>query len=586
MAIAYFGSAVNVSASAGITSISVPIGSVSSIPAGAVIVVAIERRNSAVDAITMTGYTQVRNVQNGTDNAGLVILYKVAAGSDGNVNATWGTSVVASAAVAVYTGVDTSGSPWIAENGSIDTGLSGTTTTPSVTNTDAAACAVTVYGNSMTNGTDYVPTSPQTERIEGLVNVAAGRSGISINDVMNAAATATTYTSVWTGGTGAQTRKGSWLGFLKPIVPTGKSDSDTGSGADTAAVSAAAPGSDTGSGADSGVVSAQVPATETGSGSDSAAVSAQVPATDTGSGADSATVKTAATDTGSGTDSGVVSAQVPDADTGSGTDTAVAIPQAVAVPASDTGSGTDSAAVSASVPGSDTGSGADAAAVSAAVPGDEAGSGADSATLKTVGTDTGSGTDSAAVSVAAPTSDTGSGSDSAAVSAQSPAGDSGSGTDTAAVNAAAPATDTGSGADTGTVSTVTVTAADTGSGTDAANLAITLPVTDTGSGADTAAVAASVPGADVGAGSDAATLTRTTPASDTGSGADTASALPAAQKVAIDSGSATDSAVLVVVGFAPGQSRIYAVPADPEVFKSGDADNRTFFVPYEPEEEK
>lgn len=218
MPIAFFGSSENDSLTATATSINVPVGDVSSIPAGALIIVGIERRSGSSDTVTISGYTQVREIVGTTCN--LVVFYKVAAGSDGDVTASWGTGYIAAAAVAVYTGVDTSGSPFVAENGAADAGASATCSTPAVNNTDAQACGVAVFANSISNGTNWTLNSPLTERIDALAVGTGQMAAVAIGDKMSAATGSTTYTATWDGTGGSLNRKAAWLGFLKPD-PTG-----------------------------------------------------------------------------------------------------------------------------------------------------------------------------------------------------------------------------------------------------------------------------------------------------------------------------------------------------------------------------
>ena len=139
-----------------------------------------------------------------------------------------------------------------------------------------------------------------------------------------------------------------------PAVPGPVADLDTGTGADTGAVTATAPGADPGSGADAGTL--VVLGAETGTGSDSGAVAAQVSGTDAGSGADAGSggIPASGSDTGAGADSS--SLTVLGADSGAGADTASA---AASLSGGDSGAGADTGAPAHT--GADTGSGADSA---------------------------------------------------------------------------------------------------------------------------------------------------------------------------------------------------------------------------------
>ncbi|MGW6255422.1 hypothetical protein [Streptomyces sp. NPDC055085] len=214
MAIAFFGSAINVTPTAGVTSITVPVGSVSSIPAGAVIVAAFSRRTSALDSITLTGYTLLENAV-GSANA-IDVFYRVATGGEGDVTASWSTSVIASVAVSVYTGCDVSASPWVDSDAVADAAASSTISTPAVTNGVVGACAVTAYSNSFSGGTSWTFAAPQTERQDDVAIGSGVRAAIAVGDVLGAATGSVSYSATYD-STGSNTRKCSFLGFLKPL---------------------------------------------------------------------------------------------------------------------------------------------------------------------------------------------------------------------------------------------------------------------------------------------------------------------------------------------------------------------------------
>ena len=142
-----------------------------------------------------------------------------------------------------------------------------------------------------------------------------------------------------------------------------KSDSDTGSGADSASLAAALSAADTGSGADAASLAAVVSAVEAGSGADAAEIAAQVSGDDTGAGADDASVESdtadaAGSEAGSGTEGALLTAALSDSDTASGADAASASAGLSPVEA---GAGSETASVSKTEtgPASDTGAGGD-----------------------------------------------------------------------------------------------------------------------------------------------------------------------------------------------------------------------------------
>lgn len=352
-----------------------------------------------------------------------------------------------------------------------------------------------------------------------------------------------------------------------PHIQT-KTDGDTGSGSDTAALAAQAPATDTGAGVDlagtvtvsgavdvaagadtakviiqvtgdtgsgtdtSGLV-AQTPASDVAAGADTASIAVAVSGADVFAGADAATVKIAATtDSGAGVDNAVA---LIGTDTGTGVDTATQ-----RVYDADTGTGTDTAFVSQAVIQNDSVVGSDSAAVVVvtgdtgagvefAVPfGTDTGVGTDTATVKISGDETGTGTEFAASTNAAQSSDTGAGTDTATVIVKA-TGETGTGTEFAVPFG----TDTGVGTE---AATVKITGAETGVGVDnggstnlatvgdtgsSADNAITAPqvTTETGAGVDVATLSAKANGADTAASSEGATVLIQS-ASDSGAGVD------------------------------------------------------------------
>ena len=177
--------------------------------------------------------------------------------------------------------------------------------------------------------------------------------------------------------TDADSRTATQALTLDVVSPETASGSDTGSGADSGSVTAAAGASDAGSGADAGA--ARLSVADTGSGADASSLAASLPGTDLAT----------------GTDTSAITAAVTGADTGAGADAAAAVPGTTGY---DTGSGTDSGLVTgATVTAADTGTGAGASAITATLPAAaDSGAGADVAVVGIISGDTGTGADLAA----------------------------------------------------------------------------------------------------------------------------------------------------------------------------------------------
>lgn len=133
-------------------------------------------------------------------------------------------------------------------------------------------------------------------------------------------------------------------------------------------------GSDTGSGAEAAAISAG--SADAGSGADASSITAALAGADTGSGAEGApAIGTASAETGTGTDTGTLAAALPGADTAAGTDSG-----ALSITSTETGLGADASGLTAAVPGADAGAGADAGTVLVPAGSGDTGSGADAAT--------------------------------------------------------------------------------------------------------------------------------------------------------------------------------------------------------------
>lgn len=142
-----------------------------------------------------------------------------------------------------------------------------------------------------------------------------------------------------------------------PISSTPVSGSDSGTGANSGAVSATATATDTGTGSDSGGISLAFAATDTGTGSEAWLISIPVTGLEPGSGDDSAWSSTATltgTDTGTGVDGSTLTAAVTSSDTGTGSESGI-----IQVAATDTATGSETHSETAQVAGLNPGTGAD-----------------------------------------------------------------------------------------------------------------------------------------------------------------------------------------------------------------------------------
>ena len=157
------------------------------------------------------------------------------------------------------------------------------------------------------------------------------------------------------------------------VAPVQIAGTDTGSGADTAAVSVT--DTEAGTGADTALIS--VTGTDTGSGADVAAAPV-VAGAETGTAADAGTVLVSSADAGTGADSSTLAAALASPDTGSGADAGTA-----GLPSADTGTGADSGTLE--VTGSDTGAGAEGASAPAALGSTDTGTAAEGGTASLPG---------------------------------------------------------------------------------------------------------------------------------------------------------------------------------------------------------
>lgn len=286
------------------------------------------------------------------------------------------------------------------------------------------------------------------------------------------------------------------------VVPA----SDSGSGADTAlGVRTAA--SDGGAGADNQTVRVSG-ATDSGIGTDDAGLHTEFTATDTGAGADTAAVAVKATDSGTSIESAQASSIVPASDSGAGSDNAAVRVAAEpdtgtsvedarannAALADEDGTGTESPA-RVTIAVSDTAAGNDSAnPVVASIPQTDSGTGTDDSTLKQAVTDAGTGSDTAGVRHVQ--SDSGTGTDFADNDPTGVAGEIAAGADNASVIIRG-AVDSSAGADS---AQIRFTTTDSGSAADTAIIAVHIFATDTAAGSDNAAIRTSV--ADDGSGTE------------------------------------------------------------------------------------
>ena len=276
------------------------------------------------------------------------------------------------------------------------------------------------------------------------------------------------------GGTGSGADAGT--------VAATPTSTDTGSGVEgSPSIAAATSGQDTGTGAE-GSPAVALAAAETGSGADSQAISSPVASSDTGSGAEGAapTIGVTTPDAATGGDASTIAASATTADAGSGADTSTSVRLAHV----DTGSSSDSEAVSSPVASSDTASGADTA----------------SPTIATATSDQATTSDAGTLAAATSSAEVGAGAD-AGTSIRLGGGETGSGADQGQPSASFGGSDSGSGADSETTS-ANVTSNDAGSALDAAALAAVLAVADGGSALDAAILSVEVLSVDVGSGVD------------------------------------------------------------------------------------
>lgn len=200
------------------------------------------------------------------------------------------------------------------------------------------------------------------------------------------------------------------ISWTKPPAAAGgatPSDSDSGTGTDSATLAAAISSSDSGSGTETTSSSATYSSADTGSGTDSATLAAGISSSDSnGTTTETATVKisVSSSDSGAGSDATVLAAVVTSADTGSGADNGSVAVDVIFKNSSDSGVGTDNGSVtSVQISTVDVGTGAETSSVVAKVSSADIGSAIDAGSLIfgiTV-SDVGVGTD-ATILVAAP----------------------------------------------------------------------------------------------------------------------------------------------------------------------------------------
>lgn len=377
-------------------------------------------------------------------------------------------------------------------------------------------------------------------------------------DPVSGAKTSTTAGSSYNSGTPGNNSQGDpdWVLVLQAPASTSVPLTDSGTGSDALAVTAAVALTDAGSGADALAVPTRTDAlADSGSGADALAVAIPVALADSGAGSDALAVPSetqALADAGSGADALTVSIPVALADAGAGADAlAVAIP----VPLTDAGAGADALTVLAvtAVALTDAGAGADALTVliATAVALTDAGAGADAlapGNPQVALADAGAGADALTVSQPAALADAGSGADALAVSIPAALADAGAGADALLLTTPVALSEAGAGADALAVSQPTALT-DAGSGADAlgANGNLSVPLTDAGTGADALASSAAVPLADAGAGADGLALALPVALTDAGAGAD-ALTQTSVQPVALtDAGAGTDALVLAAI---------------------------------------
>ncbi|OXR46690.1 hypothetical protein B7C42_01665 [Nocardia cerradoensis] len=352
---------------------------------------------SATTITVPAGWTTLRSVttSNSSSTLRLVIAYRLLVAGDPS---SWTLTGATYNICAAYSGCDPT-TPILAEN--FSSAAASSITTPTLSNTNSGAWRVAAWGIAEVSFSSVSAWSTFSPADTRRAHQEQSKYALALTD--SAATVATGSTSIT--GTSPTSQPSwacelAWIGLIQPLLSTPVSSSDTGAGAETAAVRPAD--------------------TETAAGTDTAAVKATSAVSQTGSATDTASVRPGDTDTAAGTEA-----------------------SALAVQAADTATVTDSATVVVQAP--ETGTAVDTAIGTSGTPVTDPATGTESSSIATRGSDTGTAADTAGVVAAEPSADTGAAADSATVSIDQQVADVASTSESALVKVGIPSTDTASG---------------------------------------------------------------------------------------------------------------------------------------------
>ncbi len=301
-------------------------------------------------SMTFTGWTQIESADtNTTSHHG--IFYRVKQAGDTTFTLSWPTSAKHRWGWVSYTGCDAT--PYESFASAVHSTTASTSyATGTGTPTAADRWGVTFYyvrsttANFTANAAwsaEQISGSAITERLD--TTSSGGTNPWSAVGIADSAAAVTQAAHSGTATLSqSEANGGAAILYLIPAAGSAISLAESGSAADTAAVTA------------------DVPLSESGTAADTIAVAAAAGLTDAGSAAETLTTGSPVTlaDTGGGTDSLDITAAVPLAETASGADSWLGARQ---VAQAETGAGTDTAAVAATVPLTEAGTSAQALAV-------------------------------------------------------------------------------------------------------------------------------------------------------------------------------------------------------------------------------
>jgi hypothetical protein len=208
-----------------------------SLPAGIVagdliLVCLTNNTGSGTTATTPTGFTLLRRVNDGTTLTD-DFFWKRAAGGETTVTSTLSVSSKWLVHAVVLTGVVSTGSPFVVESGQGEPNTTAVTAhdTPSVTNTNSGAWALTSFSTRGGTAATWTPPTGQTELLDSTTS-STSQIASSLNSSEAAVAAATQfYTATSTFGSALAT---AWVGFVAPepsatptAVTAGSVETDT-----------------------------------------------------------------------------------------------------------------------------------------------------------------------------------------------------------------------------------------------------------------------------------------------------------------------------------------------------------------------